>query len=186
MLFAGNQLSDDWNTKTNSALAVALFAVHPLRVEVVAWVSCQPYLLCTFFLLVAVMAYLRSCTRGATHRRTSLALSVAAFTAALLSKAPAIVLPLILIVIDVYPLRRLGGSLPSWFSAEARQVWWEKLPFLVLSFIFGFIAVQARDGACEPGRRPAADSSIASPSRATRSVFFSGKQSAQLGCRQSI
>lgn len=41
------------------AAAALLFAVHPLRVEVVAWVSCQPYLPCAFFTMLAVLAYLR-------------------------------------------------------------------------------------------------------------------------------
>jgi protein O-mannosyl-transferase len=43
-----------------AALAAALFAVHPLRVEVVAWASCQPYLPCALFSILTILAYLKS------------------------------------------------------------------------------------------------------------------------------
>src|SRR5262249_47033858 len=48
-----------WACLIGAGLAVALFAVHPLRTEVVAWASCQPYLPCAMFYMLAVMAYLR-------------------------------------------------------------------------------------------------------------------------------
>ena len=47
-----------------AGLATALFAVHPLRAEAVAWASCQPYLPCALFSMLAVLAYLRAAGRG--------------------------------------------------------------------------------------------------------------------------
>src|SRR5262249_31530433 len=71
-----------------AALASALFALHPLRTEVVAWASCQPYLPCVLFCLLSVLAYLRA-HDGPARRRWLLA-SWALYAAALLGKAVAV------------------------------------------------------------------------------------------------
>jgi hypothetical protein len=101
-----------------AAVAVALFAVHPLRTEVVVWVSCQPYLPCAFFMMLSVMAYLRSGGDGRPGGRRWLAASYALALAALLSKAVAIMLPAILLVLDIDPQRRLGPG--RWWGRSAR------------------------------------------------------------------
>ena len=93
-----------------AGLASALFAVHPLRTEVVAWASCQPYLPCALFSMLAVLAYLRAFPDGQTPRWRWLLATFALFVAALLSKAVAVTLPAVLLILDVYPLRRLGGG----------------------------------------------------------------------------
>ena len=49
-----------WACPLSAGLATGLFAVHPLRVEVVAWASCQPYLPCALFSMLAILAYLRA------------------------------------------------------------------------------------------------------------------------------
>jgi Flp pilus assembly protein TadD len=127
-----------------AALAVALFAVHPLRTEVVAWASCQPYLPCALFAMLAVLAYLRAFPAGAAARRGWLMAALGLFVAALLSKAVAVSLPAVFLILDVYPLRRLGGGPGRWFGREVRAVWWEKIPFVVLSLIFIGLAVFGR------------------------------------------
>src|SRR5262249_46451420 len=91
----------------SAGLAVAPFAVHPLRTEVVAWVSCQPYLPCALFLMLSVLAYLRANDPGVVGRGRWLAASYALGVAALLSKAVAVTLPAVLLILDVYPLGRL-------------------------------------------------------------------------------
>jgi hypothetical protein len=58
----------------------------------------------------------------------------------LLAKAIGVSLPLVLLVLDVYPLRRLGGGPGKWFGPVARRVWWEKLPFLLLAVAAGVVA----------------------------------------------
>jgi Tfp pilus assembly protein PilF len=119
------------------ALAAALFAVHPLRVEVVAWASCQPYLPCVFFSLLCLLVYLHATASGR-QRLRSLVVCWVLFLAALLCKSLAVPLPLVLLVLDVYPLRRMGAG------PAARAVWFEKVPFLVLSGLFAVIAYWAR------------------------------------------
>jgi Flp pilus assembly protein TadD len=89
-----------------AAAAALLWALHPLRVESVAWITERRDLLCGFFYLVAVLAYLQGATRKHTLTGRWLVASLVAFAAALGSKAIAMTLPLTLLVLDVYPLRR--------------------------------------------------------------------------------
>ena len=114
-----------------SASASLFFAVHPLRVESVAWVTERRDVLSGFFFLLAVLTYLSSTERGHARKRWLLTASAAAFGCALISKSITMTLPLVLLLLDVYPLRRLGGE-HGWTSATARRVWIEKIPFLVL------------------------------------------------------
>jgi Flp pilus assembly protein TadD len=128
-----------------AALAAALWAVHPLRVEVVAWASSQPYLPCAFFCLLSVRMYLRACAQtGVRQHLKLLVVCWALFLAALLCKALAVPLPFVLLVLDVYPLRRLGGGRAPGASLAARGVLLEKLPFFILSGLFAFLAYRAR------------------------------------------
>lgn len=117
-----------------SAVAALLFAIHPLRVEIVGWVSAQPYALSGLFFFLSILSYLKSAvlsleSRG--HRRCLIS-SVAFFGLAFLSKAPAVTLPLILVILDVYPLQRLRNNPREWFDQSTAWIWWEKLPFLLI------------------------------------------------------
>src|SRR4029079_9184017 len=108
-----------WARAIGAGLATALFAVHPLRVEAVAWVSCQPYLPCALFSMLAVLAYLRAHGEGASPRWGWLTASFVLFAAALLCHAVPVTLPAVLLILDVYPLRRLGSGPGRWFGAAA-------------------------------------------------------------------
>jgi Flp pilus assembly protein TadD len=135
---------EGWPRRRRVALAVALlWCVHPLRAEVVSWLSCQPYLLCSAFALSATLAYLRAADSADGAGRWRLA-SLALYLAALLAKAEAIMLPAALLCLDVYPLRRLGAG-RGWFRAPAaRRVWLEKIPFFALAAGFAVITLRAR------------------------------------------
>src|SRR5207247_6006497 len=90
------------------ALVAALaFAVHPLRVESVAWVTERRDVLSGAFFLLAVLTYLRAVGRDTRPDRRWLGLSLLAFTGALLSKEIPMTLPLVLVLLDIYPLGRL-------------------------------------------------------------------------------
>ena len=117
------------------ALAALVFGIHPLRVESVAWITERRDVLCGFFFLLAVLGYLRSTDPGGSSRRWR-ALSVGAFLAALLSKAQAVPLPLALLLLDVYPLRRLPRI--GWRTALV-----EKLPYALLALGGGVVALLA-------------------------------------------
>jgi Flp pilus assembly protein TadD len=88
------------------ALAALAFGVHPLRVESVAWITERRDVLSGMFFLLAVLAYLKSVEGGGAVRPDWRWLSLAAFLAAVLAKASAMPLPAVLLLLDVYPLRR--------------------------------------------------------------------------------
>jgi len=96
-----------------AAAAALLWALHPLRVESVAWITERRDVLCGFFYLLAVLAYLQGATRKDTLTGRWLVASLVAFVAALGSKAIAMTLPLTLLVLDVYPLRRRRLGWPA-------------------------------------------------------------------------
>ena len=137
-------LKSPWTCSLGAGLATALFAVHPLRVEAVAWASCQPYLPCALFSMLAVLAYLRAFEMGSSPRWGWLVASFVLFVAALLSHAVAVSLPVVLLILDVYPLRRFGDGPGRWFGTAARRVWWEKVPFIMVSLVFMGLAIAAR------------------------------------------
>jgi protein O-mannosyl-transferase len=87
-----------------------LFALHPLRVESVAWASEKKDLLCAIFSLAALLAWL-SYAAGATARRRLLGLVAAhvCLALALMAKPMAVTLPLLLLVLDAYPLGRFSA-----------------------------------------------------------------------------
>ncbi len=139
-------LASEWLGLRLAAMAAALlFALHPLRVESVAWATERRDVLCGFFYMLAILAYLNACDAPdipARRRRFWYAGAVAACAAALLSKSMAVSLPVILLVLDVYPLRRL--TLDSDRAGPYRRwVLIEKIPFVVLSASAAVLAVLA-------------------------------------------
>jgi tetratricopeptide (TPR) repeat protein len=126
-------------------VAALVFAVHPQRVESVAWISDRGTLLCAAFYLLAALAYLNAVasSRAREQRRWRLA-SLVAFAAALLSKGMAMSLPLSLLVLDAYPLRRSGEG---W-----RRLLLEKAPYGALAIGGAMVALMARsEGAAFSG-----------------------------------
>jgi protein O-mannosyl-transferase len=118
-----------------AVVAALFFALHPLRVESVAWVTERRDVLSTCFYLLTVLAYLKACAAAGASRRRWLAASIGAYALGLLSKSLIMSLPLALLVLDVYPLRRASGR---W-----RSVLIEKLPYLVLAVVAAVISVSA-------------------------------------------
>lgn len=96
-----------WRTMTAAfwrpLLVASLFALHPLHVESVAWISERKDLLSTLFWLVGIAAYLRWTRTPSTSRYVGIAL---ALTAALLAKPMAVTFPCTLLLLDVWPLKR--------------------------------------------------------------------------------
>jgi len=118
-----------------SLLVAALFALHPINVESVAWVAERKNVLCTFFFLLALMAYARYARRPNVGRYLLVALL---FTFGLASKPMAVTFPFVVLLLDYWPLQRIWGwSKPSQvFPAPQFAAWrlgMEKLPLLALS-----------------------------------------------------
>jgi protein O-mannosyl-transferase len=117
-----------------AAAAALFFAVHPLRVESVAWATERRDLVSGLFTLLAVLGYLTAWRRGAAGRLHAgwHAASVGAFALALLSKSIVVGLPAVLLALDVYPLRRLGACAAAVRPSLARALA-EKAPYAALS-----------------------------------------------------
>jgi len=111
-----------------SAAVALLFAVHPLRVESVAWLAERKDVLCAFFSLVALYAYAVYAARAVQGPRSFLSVRygvvLAAGACAMMSKPMAVTLPFVMLLMDWWPLERLRPL--GWRIAE-------KLPLLAFS-----------------------------------------------------
>lgn len=116
-----------------SALVAALFGLHPLRVESVAWVAERKDVLFGLFYFLAIAAYVRWVRRPGIGGYLALC---AAFLASLASKAMAVSLPAVLLLLDRWPLGRA--------DPVRRQVL-EKLPLFVMSILVGVAAIAAQE-----------------------------------------
>jgi len=132
----GGEEPAPWPLALGAVLSALLFAVHPLRVESVVWITERKDVLCGFFFLSAVLAYLRAVTADGLDHRWQV-VSLVTFAAALLAKAAAMPLPAILLVLDVYPLRRARET-----SAWPRLIV-EKIPWAILAGVGALVALRA-------------------------------------------
>jgi tetratricopeptide (TPR) repeat protein len=119
-----------------SALAAAIFAWHPMHVESVAWISERKDVLSALFFLSALWAYAGFVQGAGRRRRFFYALALLCFALGLASKPMLVTLPLIFLLLDYWPLRRM--------ESIGRLIV-EKLPFLVLSLAAGVVAVLAQN-----------------------------------------
>jgi len=137
-----------------SALVAALFALHPLNVESVAWISERKTLLSMFFFLLALGAYGWYARKPGIRRYLLLAFL---FALGLAAKPMVITLPFVLLLLDLWPLRRISGSgAPSQaFPVEQRpfsKLVLEKLPLLILCAGSAVITIVAQGTAVVPGQ----------------------------------
>ncbi len=137
------------NLTMAAACAALLFAIHPLRVESVVWITERRDVLSAHFIFWTLICYFRAAAsqdRGCGETRWLVG-ALAFYLLSLLSKAWGMTLPMLLLILDVYPLRRLDGNPASWFGPIARKVILEKAPFVVLAVIFAILAVFAQESA---------------------------------------
>ncbi len=144
-----------------STLVAALFALHPLHVESVAWIAERKDVLSTFFLMLALLAYVAYAKHPSLGRYAAV---LGLFLCALLSKAMTVTAPFLMLLMDYWPLERVGfgwgrvskappvqegesGLLSPW------RLLAEKVPFLILSAGFVAITIVAQHGAITPLER---------------------------------
>jgi protein O-mannosyl-transferase len=123
-----------------ACFAALIFALHPLRAESVAWITERRDVVSGLFYLLAILVYVRGVRNGVLQRKFYWA-CFAFFVLGILSKEILVTLPLVLLVLDAYPLGRLGGGPGRWFGAEARWVWLEKIPFFAISIADSALAI---------------------------------------------
>ena len=128
-----------------SALVAALFALHPLHVESVAWIAERKDVSSTFFGFLALLAYTKYARAPAWNWKLYFATSCF-FALSLLSKPMWVTFPILLLLLDVWPLRRiaLGGQTNVTRSSSISSIVLEKLPLLVMSAISSVLTFKAQ------------------------------------------
>ncbi len=128
-----------------SAFVAALFALHPLHVESVAWIAERKDVLSTFFWLLTMLAYVQFVEQPSRLRYW---LALACFGCGLAAKPMLVTLPCVLLLMDFWPLKRAPGVQAGSGPAPAVSClkgWWrlvfEKIPFFALAGIAALITL---------------------------------------------
>ena len=116
-----------------AAFCAVIFALHPMHVESVVWVSERKDVLYVFFFLAGLLAWQQWQQQA---KALWYAVAVLLFIASCLSKAMAVVFPVVLLLVDIHERR----SLKAW------RPWLEKIPFFAISLLFGLIALNVQSG----------------------------------------
>jgi len=126
-----------------ASFSALFFSLHPLQVEAVAWTLGREIAIAGFFFILTLLCYLRAAENASPGlpRRGWIGAAWILYAMSLLGKEAALTLPFALLVLDIYPLRRLGGGHGRWFGPQVRHVWWEKTPFLLLALAAGVRAM---------------------------------------------
>ena len=129
-----------------SAFVAMLFALHPLNVESVAWISERKNVLSTFFWMLTLCAYAYYARKP---NRVRYAAVMVAFTLGLLAKPMLVTLPFVLLLLDYWPLERITSHPPEEFrrlNAAIRLIL-EKLPLFLLSLLSVYVSAASLEGA---------------------------------------
>ena len=124
-----------------SALAAALFAIHPLRVESVAWVTERKDVLSGLFFVLTLAGVRRLRAPPVAVGPIWLPAMIAFFALGLMSKPMLVTLPCVLLLLDYWPLKRLE---PPWRVSVVVLRVVEKLPLLALVGRLSLLTVQAQ------------------------------------------
>src|SRR5215510_2905098 len=141
--------ANDLGLRIAAVFAALFFSIHPLRVESVAWATERRDVLSGLFFLVTILCYVQAMaySKDPSGRARWRNFALVAYGLSLLSKASGVTLPVILLILDVYPLRRLSGGPGKWWGSSVRAVWWEKVPFFFLAAGAAVIAPLAQSEA---------------------------------------
>jgi tetratricopeptide (TPR) repeat protein len=134
-----------------SAFVAALFAIHPLNVESVAWISERKNVLSTFFLILTMLFYVRYVNNPNPKRYLPVFLC---FVLGLMSKPMLVTLPFVLLLLDYWPLNRFQMSLPGKDQLKIKELIrinshkifnlvLEKVPLFILSIISSYFTIYA-------------------------------------------
>jgi tetratricopeptide (TPR) repeat protein len=126
-----------------SAFVAALFAIHPLHVESVAWVAERKDVLSGVFFMLTLLAYVHYARAPSIWRYVKVAF---VFALGLMSKPMLVTLPFLLLVLDYWPLGRMKGH-GSAVGRQALRLVVEKLPLIALSAGSGVVTFLAQRGA---------------------------------------
>lgn len=126
-----------------SAFVAAIFALHPLHVESVAWVAERKDVLSTFFWLLTIWAYIRYCEHPKT---TGYLLTLIFLIIGLMAKPMLVTLPFVLLLLDYWPLERMAFGNKTGNSKSILQLLIEKAPFFGFSVIASIVTFVVQRG----------------------------------------
>jgi len=135
LLFAG--LHHLTGALWKSGFVAALFALHPFHVESVAWIAERKDVLSGLFWMLSLLLYARYVERPGWGRYSTVLLS---FSLGLMAKPMVVTLPVILLLLDVWPVKRLSGG--NW-RRNWKLVVGEKVPFMILGVVAGVVTMMA-------------------------------------------
>jgi tetratricopeptide (TPR) repeat protein len=127
------------NRLWESASVAALFALHPLHVQSVAWVSERKDVLSTFFFMLTLLLYSRYVAIRTVSRYLLVLLS---YILGLMAKPMLVTVPFVLLLLDFWPLRRFGDGGLRWETMKPLIL--EKIPFFALALSAGLLAILAQ------------------------------------------
>ena len=133
-----------------SLFVAAAFALHPVHVESVAWVSERKDVLSAFFFLATLLAYVRYAKQNVEIRKRragahlGYVVALILFALGLMSKPMLVTAPFVLLLLDHWPLQRLQPSSLTPHSATVRSVFLEKTPFFMLAAVISAITLVAQ------------------------------------------
>lgn len=137
----GRQISNSNMPIISAFVTALLFGIHPLHVESIAWVSERKDLLCAFFFLLTLLAYLGYAAADTKRKKVGYyLLCLVLFIFALMSKPMAVSLPMVLLILDFFPLGRLTKKEKLW---NLREIAIEKVPFFLLSLFASLSTIWA-------------------------------------------
>jgi len=151
------QAEDDGPLAVGSALGALLWALHPLRVEAVAWVSAFLHLQALFFLLISILCYLEACSAAAAAQRRRLCYwtSVTTFGMSLLSYPISLGFVIVPALLDAFVLKRFVPGRGAWRNSANWRLALEKLPFLGVACLVLGITLILRFNTSQQWARPA-------------------------------
>jgi tetratricopeptide (TPR) repeat protein len=136
-------LNKTTNNILSSAFAAALFAIHPLRVESVAWAAERKDVLSMFFGMACLYAY---AFYAESSKISKYLLCLLLFSFAMMSKPMMVTLPFVLLLLDYWPLKRFQKILAGQgnvFNQTGKLVW-EKIPFFILTIAVSILTFWAQ------------------------------------------
>ncbi len=116
-----------------AALAALFFAVHPLRVESVAWATERKDVLSGVFFMAVLLCRLNA--MGARRKRIWEAAALVSFALSLSAKGTGVTLPVVVLILEIYPLRRLPADPRRWREKNLRPLWLGLVPYCALTAI---------------------------------------------------
>jgi tetratricopeptide (TPR) repeat protein len=139
-----------------SIITAIMFGVHPIHVESVTWISERKDVLYSLFFLLTVYFYIKH--RESDNDRKWLLTSIFMFLFSLMSKPMSVTTPLILILIDIYPLNTLRNK--STLKESAKSLLANKITFFLLALLVSIITLLTQSAGIQGAERLAIDSRI--------------------------